>query len=514
MLCRLPRGMELVVPERLWRDLSPAARRAILRHELAHYLRGDVWKSLAARVLALPHWFNPVAWLAVRRFEEAAEWACDAAAADDSATDYARVLLQLGEAAPQPAYASSAGGRTLAARIRRVLAGPARPDSRLKKTAIVTVALLLVGASLVQLNLVAKQPSEQPSERQVAAADPQDPPAEEDPFAAPPRVNSVDAAEPPGDEQPIGLVPKTANQGSPHDSSTGDRTAEVAEQAFWAANSAWEAENSKVEPLYDWSVRWMNALERAAPDKEIKLAAAQAHVKRMYNLNKKCRLLYQVGTKGGEAQQYHSTKFYLAEAERHLAELKTTLAGEDKKDSTAVASIDATALDAVKQAYQSALGELEPGKLNLGDLYEWSERWRELVDRVAIDQNGRTKAAQDHLDRLRDVSKRTDALQQAGAIDGNQLNAAKRSSPTPNGKWPTPTLTSLLRRSFAARRNRQRNPSEPRRSNASSRTFGTMANRPKPGRRCPSRPPRRPTSRSSRSTSIASRNVATRRRSV
>ena len=75
-------------------------------------------------MLALPHWFNPVAWLAVRRFEEAAEWACDAAAADDSATEYARVLLQLGEAAPQPAYASSAGGRTLAARIRRVLAGP------------------------------------------------------------------------------------------------------------------------------------------------------------------------------------------------------------------------------------------------------------------------------------------------------------------------------------------------------------------------------------------------------
>ena len=100
ILCRLPRGYVLVVPERLWRSLDSCERRAILRHELAHYQRGDVWKSLAARLLALPHWFNPASWWAVRRFDEAAEWACDrAAAGDEAATEYARVLVRLGEVA-------------------------------------------------------------------------------------------------------------------------------------------------------------------------------------------------------------------------------------------------------------------------------------------------------------------------------------------------------------------------------------------------------------------------------
>src|SRR5262249_54471037 len=57
----------------LWRQLDSGERLAILRHELAHYRRGDLWKSLVARLLALPHWFNPLAWRAGRRFDEAAE---------------------------------------------------------------------------------------------------------------------------------------------------------------------------------------------------------------------------------------------------------------------------------------------------------------------------------------------------------------------------------------------------------------------------------------------------------
>jgi beta-lactamase regulating signal transducer with metallopeptidase domain len=75
LLCRLPRGYELLIPAALWTSLDPAERQSVLQHELAHYLRGDLAKSLVARILALPHWFNPCAWLAVRRFDEAAEWA-------------------------------------------------------------------------------------------------------------------------------------------------------------------------------------------------------------------------------------------------------------------------------------------------------------------------------------------------------------------------------------------------------------------------------------------------------
>ena len=125
VLCRLPRGYELLLPEVFWRELDAAGRAAILRHELAHYLRGDVWTSLVARLLALPHWFNPASWWAVRRFDEAAEWACDRAGiGDEPATAYAAALLRLGELAQPPAaFGRAARGRPLAARIRRLL-GP------------------------------------------------------------------------------------------------------------------------------------------------------------------------------------------------------------------------------------------------------------------------------------------------------------------------------------------------------------------------------------------------------
>jgi len=56
--------LRLVVPRDLWDDLPPQARSGILRHEAAHDLRRDAWKSLAVRILMLPHWFNPFAHLA------------------------------------------------------------------------------------------------------------------------------------------------------------------------------------------------------------------------------------------------------------------------------------------------------------------------------------------------------------------------------------------------------------------------------------------------------------------
>ncbi len=160
MLCRLPSSYVLFVPVGLWRDLDAAGRQAILRHELAHYLRGDIWKSLAARALAMPHWFNPIAWLAVRRFGEAAEWACDRAATSEApATVYAKALLRLGEMAAHASwYGSTAGGRTLATRIRRLLFTRIEEDSTMKITLLIACALCLAAAPLVRVQLVAKEP--------------------------------------------------------------------------------------------------------------------------------------------------------------------------------------------------------------------------------------------------------------------------------------------------------------------------------------------------------------------
>lgn len=163
MLCRLPRGYVLLVPEALWKSLGQGDRLAILRHELAHYERGDLWKSLVVRALALPHWFNPLAWLAARRFEDAAEWACDAIAAASQPASYAKALLQLGQCGPgQVAYGTAARGRTLASRIRRILSG-AGDDSRLKKGACLAALSIGLALALVRIDLVAQQAPAAPS---------------------------------------------------------------------------------------------------------------------------------------------------------------------------------------------------------------------------------------------------------------------------------------------------------------------------------------------------------------
>jgi hypothetical protein len=121
-------------------------RRSILRHELAHYVRGDLWKSLLARLLASPQWFNPLAWLAVRRFEEAAECACDdaaLAAEPEGAFDYLRALLELGESdCSTPALQAAVHGGSLQRRVRRLLSCAGK-DSATKQLIVVFAALAL-----------------------------------------------------------------------------------------------------------------------------------------------------------------------------------------------------------------------------------------------------------------------------------------------------------------------------------------------------------------------------------
>jgi beta-lactamase regulating signal transducer with metallopeptidase domain len=149
VLCRLPRRYRLIVPGDAWRSLEPSQRLLVLRHELAHIERNDVWKSLAMRILALPHWFNPLVWQIVRRFEESAEWACDeaaAGAAPERIPDYARALLQLGQRA-QPAFFAAPAARAsgLAHRIRRLLTPGAKKETKMK---LALMAVLLLGISL------------------------------------------------------------------------------------------------------------------------------------------------------------------------------------------------------------------------------------------------------------------------------------------------------------------------------------------------------------------------------
>jgi beta-lactamase regulating signal transducer with metallopeptidase domain len=161
MLCRLPDGYRVIVPEGLWRGLSRGQRMAILRHELAHYRGGDLGKSLAVRGLALLHWFNPFAWWAARTFDECAEWACDQVAIGGhraEAAEYARALVQVSERI-HPLLLSGAGarGHSLSVRIRRLLAVGANEDPTMKKVALFGLSGLLVAAGMIRFDLVAQE---------------------------------------------------------------------------------------------------------------------------------------------------------------------------------------------------------------------------------------------------------------------------------------------------------------------------------------------------------------------
>lgn len=156
----------ILAPRPLWTTLAAPQRQAILRHELAHLRRGDLWKSLAIRVLALPQWFNPLAWLAIRRFDEAAEWACDDAAAATAASrlTFAESLLQSAEyAAAFPASAPAARG-VLTRRIQRLVNPRFKEESKMK---LLVPPLLLLLLTIFQTLRI---------ERVVAAETPQQPP--------------------------------------------------------------------------------------------------------------------------------------------------------------------------------------------------------------------------------------------------------------------------------------------------------------------------------------------------
>ncbi len=186
MLCRLPRGFAVLVPEALWRGFDARQRRSVLRHELAHYQRGDAWKSLAVRLLALPHWFNPLAWWAVRRFDEAAEWACDDAAlsvAGQTPPSFARTLLELGTVAAAPlSHSPAASGHCLARRIRRMLSVRPSEDHLWKKSLVLLVGALAVLLNVIRIELIAKAAppviaEQSGSDENIAFAQADEPPA-------------------------------------------------------------------------------------------------------------------------------------------------------------------------------------------------------------------------------------------------------------------------------------------------------------------------------------------------
>ena len=86
----------ILLPTDFEQRFTPAQRRLVLAHEQMHLQRLDNLWSLLATLIAALHWWNPLAWWALRRLRADQELACDAAvlAREPEARDlYTQALL-------------------------------------------------------------------------------------------------------------------------------------------------------------------------------------------------------------------------------------------------------------------------------------------------------------------------------------------------------------------------------------------------------------------------------------
>lgn len=169
LLCLTPTGHRLVVPTEHWGNLRREQREIILRHELAHFVRNDVWRTLPARLIVLVHWFNPLAWMAARQVEESAEWAADRLALRDQPErtgDLAAALVDLAQhTQPSRLFVSAASGLsfrrsgTLRKRLQNLiqLSEPKGDESMMRRVALVVVMGIVLLPGAVQIRLVAQE---------------------------------------------------------------------------------------------------------------------------------------------------------------------------------------------------------------------------------------------------------------------------------------------------------------------------------------------------------------------
>ena len=92
------RPTHLLIPRGFAEDYSRAEALGILRHELEHVRRRDLmWNWVALGIQAL-HWFNPLVWIAGRRFRSDRELYCDQSALqgvnEETRHEYGSALLR------------------------------------------------------------------------------------------------------------------------------------------------------------------------------------------------------------------------------------------------------------------------------------------------------------------------------------------------------------------------------------------------------------------------------------
>ncbi|WP_394493339.1 M56 family metallopeptidase [Shewanella sp. ENK2] len=93
----------ILVPKN-FSKLEVKQQQAIIEHESYHYQRGDLWCNLIGISICALFWFNPLVWMAYRRFRLDQELSCDAKVTESMSTEnkiaYSHALLAYSQHAP------------------------------------------------------------------------------------------------------------------------------------------------------------------------------------------------------------------------------------------------------------------------------------------------------------------------------------------------------------------------------------------------------------------------------
>ena len=139
----------LLLPEECFESRQLAF---ILRHELTHYRRRDLWYKLVLLAANALHWFNPLIWLLRREAEQDLELTCDGAvvsgADDETRRAYSEALLasirpRKGRAVLSTHFSS--GKAAMKERFRNILGKRGRKRGLTVLTAALTVTVAAAG---------------------------------------------------------------------------------------------------------------------------------------------------------------------------------------------------------------------------------------------------------------------------------------------------------------------------------------------------------------------------------
>ncbi|HEX3358937.1 MAG TPA: M56 family metallopeptidase [Tepidisphaeraceae bacterium] len=151
----------------------PAVRRhAVLLHELAHVKRLDCLTHLTVQLTRAVYWFNPLAWVAVRRMETERERACDDLVIGGGIrqTDYAKEILEIGASYPRAVTGAMAMSMVresaMEVRLRNIL------DDHATRGAVsvrhIFIAAILLALVVLPVSMLRAEPPAKPASQPAA----------------------------------------------------------------------------------------------------------------------------------------------------------------------------------------------------------------------------------------------------------------------------------------------------------------------------------------------------------